>query len=340
MAEAEAVAATPAAAPALEAAIEAPEIDTVDTRAEALIKSLKKEKATAKPEPEPEPEAKASEKEDAQAEEKIAPAPAKDERAEALKRAADLEKKAHFANQRMLEREAKAVAHETQLKEYHSKLEAKERELAQRMKAFEDPVALLELLSEKVPAQQLSSWLHEAQKPEKRIEWEMKRQKEAINPELAELKAELARMRQEQQSERQGVARRQAESGAIDHVKAAATTYPYAANLASTKPQMFVQMLHNAADYLRSQGESVDYDSCARYINEDLSGYAPVFASQKADAAAPSETPVTAPASKARTLSSRNSAGRSTLVNNENDLAPLDDRVADLKRRIARGEAL
>ncbi len=344
---------TPVLAP-----VEPGEVDTVDSRADELIKTLRAEKNAPKPskdgpdddegEPVEAPDAgEDADEGDVEEVEPLAAAPVVDPAAEqrkaALKRAAELEKKAHSANERVLAREARATERERVAVEREKAADARATEAERILSALKDPSTALELIGKHVDADKLGGWMLESQDPVKRAEWAaVKAAKEASapSPEMVAAIEEMRAMKQELAQTRHDNTRRSEEQAVVNLATSNAEHVPYASALATHKPQKFLALVHATAQALRARGEQLSYERIVEQVEEDLSDLSPVYAPKHAAAeAAPSAAPAPAPASKARSLSSRTTAGRSTLASQDDKPAPLDDRVAELKRRIAQGDS-
>ncbi len=155
------------------------------------------------------------------------------------------------------------------------------------------------------------------------------------------MRAEMAALKQEREQARFQDTRQKEEQQVISLAVANEEHVPYAARLASTQPAKFNSLVHAMARHLRNSGEQVTYEGIVQAVEAELSGYAEVYRpKQTVGEATPSAVPVSAQVSKARSLSSRTTAGRSTLASPDDKIVPLNERADDLVQRIRRGDTL
>ncbi len=324
------------------AATQGDALENVEARAQALVERLRAEKNAPAEETEgEEAPAEAAEATDAPAEsedepeaaaaEAEKPAPAVDERKEALRRAAELERNNQRAGARLAEREARQEARERELAN-------REAAIARFEAAMKEPSSVLEFVSKHVPPGDLADYIVQSQKPEVRAEWAAKKAAREAHPEVQEALNEVRQLKQQLAQERMVASRIREEQAVVETAKGLAEKAPYAAALADRKPQKFLARVHATADSLRARGEELSYERIVQEIEADLADDAPVFAPKTAVSDPASSAPTTqAAASKARTLSARTTAGRSTVGNDDEKIAPLEDRAALIKQQIARG---
>lgn len=331
---------------------EAPETPAGDAEAiEAATGSETAEEAETKGTPERGPDGKflkAGEKKPDKAERaKPKEAPDADvERRERVARAAAIEREAVKARSRIAEEKARFDAQVAAFEAERRRVAEKAAELERLSEVFsgKDPLALLERISEHVPPDQMADYLLQAKDPAKRAEWAAKRAaKEAAgrkDPELEQLKAQIAEMRAEAQQMKVQKAQADAEAQFSGVAKSMADDAPHVAKLLERRPQQLIASANEVANYLAGTDPEWSHtDSSTRmrkiveFIETDLSGFASVFAPQTSAGDQASTPASQAPVQKARTLTGRNSAGRSSLLDEDASAKmTLDERAEHLKR--------
>lgn len=270
----------------------------------------------------------------------------------ALEREAAFERKKRSFEKSITERETRLAREiETANQQLHAawqqieglraQAEKSHQEAASFKERLKDPAFLLPLIAEHIPAEQLTKHLEEGLSPAKQAEWAIERKlREAQKPnaELEEIKQTVQSLTKEIQTARAAEAQRKAEADFAAHTKGAAADVPLAAALLARNPERYFAMAHQAADRLARTKGSTTFDDIATYIEEELRGFqlheTPATPRQEASLAteaAPSPT-----VTRARTLTNRTTAGRSTLPVDEGAGESVEDRATALKLQLRR----
>jgi len=260
------------------------------------------------------------------------------ERRERIARAQELEKQAR--------KEASAAAEERrQVAEMRSAVEQERRQvaelkqkLAEQEKIWSDGPAFLARAKKLIPPDQLGEWLADSMNPVKQAEWAARQAAKEASPEIEALRAEIAALKQESGARRVQTTQQQVIATFTDYAKSSSAELPHVGVLLEKRPHELVDRAEAAAQRFLAKGESYDYNSVLREVESELSGFASLFSPKTpGENAAPSDTAANANAAqapRARTLTNRNTAGRSTIVNDDDSYAGLNDRAEDLKRRL------
>jgi hypothetical protein len=325
-------------------------IDTLETRAAALIEKINRESAegdeaegeTTEETPAETVEAKpAKPAKAAKAAEK--PATEEEERRARVERAAALERENTRLSRKHAEEKHQLTQLRAQLDAEKQQIQALRAEFETKSKMFEDPGSLLDHIAEKIPPQQLADWFLQAKDPAKQAEWATKRamaklpQQPAANPEL---ERRLAELENGIRSERLHAEQSKAEASFMELAKSKSEAAPHVASLLERRPQQLIRTANEVADYLKTSDPdwgdlqpSARYEKIVEYIEADLSGFVGMFAPSSSGETNTRKDSAEAPVPKARTLTSRTSAGRSQLVD-EDEIAKLslEGRAEHLKR--------
>ncbi len=351
----DAVASTPAAAATATEAAPAPmqvdaRVDTVEARAAELVAKIEADQTAAAaaslPDVADEKPAKA-----APAKTGKAAAAAKDpdtERQERVARAAALEREAVKAKKCASDLYARLESERATIDARAKELSAREAEVGRMAKLLsgDDPLSLLELVADKVPADKLADFFIQSKDPAKRAEWAAKRAAQEAaskaDPRTEALQQRIEAMEARAAHAEAQAARADAENSFRAKAKEMADAAPHVSSLLAKRPQQVMANAHAVADHLaQTDAEWSDSDPSTRFakivefMEADLSGFAELFSPQSKgsdEKTSTSHVSGAAAVSKARTLTSRTSAGRSKLVD-EDELSklPIDKRAEKLK---------
>ena len=261
----------------------------------------------------------------------------------ALAKIAELERKNYAVKaKRMQEREERQLQEQLQkIQSYEASLKEREERLAQAEKTWDDPASVLDMLSEKVGADNLTKWILAQSNPDEaakmRARAEAKKVEESSKAALTKLEREIEALKQEREQERIAYAKAQAEQKFVDYVS------EYDSPLIKTwlkNPKKKARLLtaaHNIAD----STPGATFDDIALALHEELSF---MLSDEAAEEAAKSESPKSnghsLSPSKGKTLTNRLSSERSVVVDAEEQWAslPLNERARIVERRAKRGE--
>lgn len=275
---------------------------------------------------------------------------AEKERRERIARAQELERQARKEastaaedRRQVAEEKARIDTLAKQVAERDKAIAEREKAIAEREKMFDDGPTFLAEAKKRISPDQLGEWLADSMNPVKQAEWAAKAAvREAQSaPEtdqrIAKLEAQVAE--REAQIEQQMLAARQQEliGSFTEHARAQTSTLPYVGVLLEKRPHELLDRAEAAAKRFVAKNEFFDYNLILREVETELSGFASLFSPKATgEAAAPSDVAngTAAQAPRARTLTSRNSAGRSTIVEEDESLAALEDRRDSLIRRL------
>lgn len=336
--------AAPAAAPAA-----APEIQStnVDARAAELVEQIRSgalkdaDNDTGEEMAIPAPKPANDTGNDAPADEadKPEPTPEEKERGERLARAREAERKAVESSKKAAEKERLLTERERALEASHKEVATLRQQLEAAHKQFLDPAHLVPLIKKHLAPEDFGQLIIDANDPDKRAEWQVKKQRET-DPELKAMREELAEIRREKAHRAAAEQNKGVETQFFEHVRGKAAELPYVARLLAKRPEELLQRANRIADQLHKQNGQVTYDEILPLIERDMSDYASLLATGDAEVPSP-QTAVAATAdepsaTRARTLTNRTGAGRSTVPNDE-AIGSLEDRAAELKRLLRAG---
>lgn len=286
----------------------------------------------------------------------------KNERTEALERAFKLERenvqKAAKLSHREAEVAAKEEQHKAQAEAFAKERSAWEAEKARHESVWKDPALWMHHLVQNVPIQvALEHFQKAANDPSFAAQLETRRilaERERETPKKEDddsTKKELAALKEQLANERKASQRAQAERRMVAAANELAEKYPDAARIVKLDEADFVERVHRAADQIRAEAKEageqpvLDPESVVKKVQAVLQAERERAAklygfSSQADAEpSPSQkSSQSGQGGKPRTLSTRNSAGRST-VTEEDDFASLslDERAARVKESARRG---
>lgn len=331
---------------------------SVDDRANALMEQVRAGNfdedaapAEAGDEPAPPKDAKAKPAPDADEEADTKAEP--EDRGKTLDRIFKLEREHKAKDARLAQREASIeakeqawTAREKAIEEREAAAKAAEAAAKERERAFDDPSLWMHHLIEKVPFEVALEHFKKAQDPSYAAELAARRvlaQQKRDEPKEADdgTKAKLAALEAKLAEKERAEARASAEADVVRAAKDAAAEFPDVHRLAEKRRDEFLHRVHNAADELRKRGEVVEYQNVLQEVQstilEERKRYEELFGGSSTESDEPSSTAAKSPTqsaqvSKARTLTARTSAGRSSIVEDD-DFATLslDDRAAKLK---------
>lgn len=277
-------------------------------------------------------------------------APVADERAEKIARAAALEREAQQGKKRMLDERRQLDAAKQQLESERAALEKIKAETAAMQKRLsgEDPLALLQTLSEKVPPEMLGDFLVQARDPAKRAEWAAKQAaaeaSAKVSPEVQAMRAELDALKEHLQTTNQSFEMKRAQQIFIDAAKELAEEAPHVSALLEKRPENVLRHADDIATHLAATDPDWESDSVStrmakvvRSVESGLSDFASIFAPQSGGEQKPSpKVNGSAPVHKARTLTARTSSGRSLISEDESEAyakLSVDERAELLKKK-------
>jgi len=276
--------------------------------------------------------------------------PVADERAEKIARAAALEREAQQGKRRIDTERKQLETERATLQQQQAELQKlrAETEALHKRLSGDDPLALLQTLSEKVPAEKLADWLVQARDPARRAEWAAKQAAaEAAaksSPEVERMRAELDAIKQHLQSSQQGAEVKRAQQVFVDAAKSLAAEAPHVAAMLEKRPESVLRNADDIATHLaqtdpdwESDSVSTRMEKIVRSVESGLSDFASLFAPQSASESKPStKVNGSAPVPKARTLTARTSSGRSLISEDESEAfakLSLDERAALLTKK-------
>ncbi len=261
-------------------------------------------------------------------------------------------RKASLANAARLERESvkrstELAAKAAELKAQEAKFADREGKLAAFEKAYNDPDALLALLSDKVTPEKMSQFFIEAGQPDKVAERRAKAALEGatkpVNDEVTKLREEMEALRQENLAAKAQVTRSANEKDFAARTLEIKEEAPHAARLLNKRPKEFYAMADVAATQImaaaKADGRKVTWDDVIRDVNQQLADFAKDLADEAAPAAPSTPTKVSA-AAKAPTVSNRAASERSAILDEDEkwDALSYDERVSRaIKRARATG---
>lgn len=308
------------------------------------------------------------------------PAAAEDETPEEKAKAAALEREAAFerekqkARREQSERETRIAQREQQLQAevqriqgeingYVQALEKQRAEYETRLKSLDDPDELLTLIADRIPAEKLAKHIEDELNPARQAERAVRRaQREAakqVDPRLEALTKAVEEMRQRDAqraaAEQAAQVQAKAEADFVGAVESVATTAPLVASLLKKNKARAIALAdrlaaelfgtpEGQAAYARLDG-STNFEKVAMYMQEHLADLQ--FGAEAAqpppgkeagrtpEAAAPQ-----AQVTRARTLTNRTAAGRSSPVDDlssrkhANVFAGVEDVATELKQRL------
>lgn len=252
-----------------------------------------------------------------------APAPVaetKEERKDRLSRAAAIERDAARKRAELSQREAAFAKREAE----HA---AQAKRFERMARAEADPEALLELLSERVPAERMAEFILAAREPGRLAaqgaEARYTQQIQALQNEIKALRAETLERPQEASRERE------AEELFAKSVTEGAAKYPHLANRLAKQRDRVLQMGHAQARLFQSQGKAFTLEMIAQSIENELSEFY--------DGYEPSKVSANAPARAKPSLTNQTASARSSLLSEEEEDLSLDERARRLEQRLRAG---
>lgn len=261
-------------------------------------------------------------------------------------------RKASLANAARLERES--VRRSTELASKAAELKLKEQTFVDREaklsvleKAYNDPDALISLLSEKVSPEKMAQFFIESGQPDKVAERRAKAAQEPVSAEIKKLQDELKAMKdqatQREESDKQKAARAASEKDFASRVLELKSDAPSAARLLNKRPQEFFAMADMAAKNLmaaaEAKGTSATWDDVILDVNKQLEDFAKDLQDEAPAVAASSapEKPTKKPAAaQASTVSNRVASERSAVLGEDDKWESLsfDERVRRAEKRV------
>lgn len=260
------------------------------------------------------------------------------QRNEALDRARDLESK-NVKKQLELsakDKEARRIA--DQLTSERADLDKRMKAVEAREREFDDPLAVLKMIEDKVGPEKLTQWIIAQSDPIKRAELAAKAAARTAagetSAETKKLAEEVQQLREERDRERAEKATLQARTGFAQRVQAVAAEAPLVARLFERKPEKALAM---ADEIARSFTAEFNFDDVIlemrKRLDDDADLYAPSTGAAS-DQTSNDQQPTRAAAAKANNLSNRAAAARSSIVDDDDSGIPLEERTRRLERRL------
>jgi hypothetical protein len=277
--------------------------------------------------------------------EKSEPVEAKTEPAEPVTDA-DKERREKLARATKFEEQARAKTAkiqdtERQVQDLFAKAQEADRRAQERLSAAEakekqmlDPAHLVQVIKKHLTGAQVAQLISDDLDPAKSAEMALER---TVTPKLAEMQAKIDAYEKRDQEARRQAQAESTQQAFLSAVKTDAADKPYIMRLLSVRPQELATRADRMALRHIAEKGAADYNEVLSAVESELSDMATLLSLQTpGDGEAPSEVPAdtsaAAPAPRARTLTNRNSAGRSTIVKDDDSLSGLEDRAAELKR--------
>lgn len=252
------------------------------------------------------------------------------ERAARLERAKTIEREAHRAKQQLIERDKALRTREAEIE----RREARARQLEH---ALDDPDAFLGIAAERVGVEKMIGWLQDQASPEKVAARQAKRVETSVKSEIDKAREELATFKQQLLTERQQIqayhARAQVEQGFHAAIGGIKEHVPVLAHAISVDPRRVIRDADELTEQLVAEREAAGegpptFEDIARELD---ARYKRFTGAEPARPAAPSQPGQNA-AAKAKTVSNRAAAERSSLLSEEEEDLSLDERAERLIR--------
>lgn len=325
--------------------------DDVDARAAALIEDIRAGKfsdddgaeevteAPAKAPPANDAETETPGNDNAETaanDNEAAPTDADKERLAKIARATEIERAARDKASKAAEKERaadekvrRAEEREQRATELLAKAEAKEKQLL-------DKAHLVQFIKKNLTGAEVAQLITDDLDPARSAEMALER---TVTPKLAEMQAKIDAYERRDQEAKARATQEAHQRAVVDNFLAAAkqgvADKPYARALLEKRPEEFAARADAIALRLVAEKGATDYNEVLSKVESELSDFAALISPQPSgEVAAPSEAAhgTAAPAPRARTLTNRTSAGRSTLAQDDDSLAGLDARADELKR--------
>lgn len=244
-----------------------------------------------------------------------------------LKKAAEIERKAHAEKAQLSEYRQRLALQEKAIEAKEKAIAEREAKFADQEKMFSDPALFLHEMRKRIDPKQLAEWFTEEMDPSKAAEWAMRRMqaqqpKPTENEDIKALRAEMAELKAERQRQAQDAQRT---TMVTQFLSSFTDETPLSAALAKKDPDEVVRRCDAIADRLREAHGGATYNQVQAELEKELSKYRDLFAPQSQPAAVPAK------ADRARTLMPGNSAGRSSIADLSSHKS-VNEAASELKR--------
>jgi hypothetical protein len=253
------------------------------------------------------------------------------ERAQRLERAKTIEREAHRQKQQLIERDKSLRARELALQERETRARTLEH-------ALDDPDAFLAIAAERVGVEKMVGWLQDQASPEKVAARQAKRVETSVKSEIEKTREELRAFQQQLHDERAQFHASQARAnveqrfhGVIDELKGDVPTLAHAISVDPRRVIRDADELTEALVQERSAaGEPAPtFADVARELDSRYKRFIPGAEPARLAASSPAGQSA---AAKAKTVSNRAAAERSSLLSEEEEDLSLDERAERLIR--------
>jgi hypothetical protein len=273
---------------------------------------------------------------------KAAPPDPDKERKDRLARAAQLERDNVRAKMALAHKERELRHHADQLAQKEQAITTREGSTQALEKALNDPAALLSLLAERVGPEKLSHWLVEQSQPEKVAEHRARAVAGQVSEEVKKLREELASLRAEKTREQEGARaaanRQEAEKHFSTRIEQVREEAPHVARMLAGRPGDLLRMAWEVDRELSREGLHYNQDDIILKLEERLGAFASALhgSSQQAAPQAPSKDELSrsTAAAKAPTVSNRAAAERASLLSEDEEGLPFEERIRRAEKRV------